>query len=89
MKRTYYENPGDQQWMLGITETQNQMTVQENIEVQDPAEPESMMSLSLESKTSAIHEVAERLDKVDINIDENLDGLMENLEHTIQEEIPE
>ena len=67
MKRTYYENPGDQQWMLSITETQNQMTIQENIEVQDPAEPESMMSLSLESRTSAIHEVAERLDEVDIN----------------------
>jgi hypothetical protein len=49
-----------------------------------------MMSLSIESRTSTIHEMTERLDEVDINTDEHLDiWLMENLEHTIQGEIPD
>jgi hypothetical protein len=66
------------------------MTIQESIEVPDLAEPEAMMSLSIESRTASIQEVTERLDGVDINYDEHLEiGLMENLDHTIQEEIPD
>jgi hypothetical protein len=76
--------------MLDMTETQNQMMIQESIEVPDPAQPEAMMSLSIESRAARIQEVTEKLDEVDINSKESLDiGLMETLDHTIQEEIPD
>ena len=36
MKKAHYENPEGQRKTLGLTETQNHMTIQEGIEIPDP-----------------------------------------------------
>ena len=88
MKKSYYENPGEQRKTLGMTEVQNHMTIHEGIEIPDPEQPEEMMSLSIDTRMK-IQDVVEKVDQLDIKEDENLYmKLMETSDQTVQEIIP-
>ena len=74
--------------MLVISEHQTGMEVHRDIEVQDPSDPESMMSLTLETKveTEELDTVTTKLEDIDLkSVDEYLDlCLMENTDSDIK-----
>ena len=74
--------------MLAISEHQTGMEVHRDIEVQDPSDPESMMSLTLETKveTEELDTVTTKLEDIDLkSVDEYLDlCLMENTDSDIK-----
>ena len=70
------------------------MEVYGEIEIQDPSNPDSMMSLTLSNKTTTTREVdkvAAKLEELDLeSIDSYLDlGLMENKESEIKDTLEE
>ena len=79
MKKAHYENPEGQRKNLGLTETQNHMTIQEGIEIPDPEQPEEMMSLSLDTGMKIL-DIAEKVDQLHIKNDEK--GSMNLLQTT-------
>ena len=74
--------------MLVISEHQTGMEAHRDIEVQDPSDPESMMSLTLETKveTEELDTVTTKLEDIDLkSVDEYLDlCLMENTDSDIK-----
>jgi hypothetical protein len=82
----YFQN--NHAMMLAISEHQTGMEVHRDIEVQDPSDPESMMSLTLETKveTEELDTVTTKLEDIDLkSVDEYLDlCLMENTESDIK-----
>ena len=77
--------------MLAISEQQAEIGVYANIEVQDPAEPESMMSISLENKIEPmeVETLTAELEDIDLQgVDDYLDlCLMENTDSEVKDQI--
>ena len=91
MKTNFYDNQDGQQMMLATSEQQAEIGVYANIEVQDPAEPESMMSISLENRSDSmkVETITTKLEDIDLKgVDDYMDlCLMENTDSVVKDQI--